>query len=111
MCVLQGTMTTNTLAQLSDEALIAETKRLATNERLATAALIRSLVELDARRLYLGQGCGTLFKYCTEVLHLSEDAAYNRVEVADAARRIPQSSICWKKARCRSRPRDDLHPI
>ena len=89
MCVLQGTMTTNTLAQLSDEALIAETKRLATNERLATAALIRSLVELDARRLYLGQGCGTLFKYCTVVLHLSEDAAYNRVEVADAARRVP----------------------
>lgn len=87
-------MTTQSFAMLSDDALIAETKRLATNERLATAALIRSLVELDARRLYIEQGCGTLFKYCTEVLHLSVDAAYNRVEVAGAARRgaSPQSS-------------------
>ena len=89
MCVLQGIISTKTLAQLSDEALIAETKRLAANERLATAALIRSLVELNARRLYLGQGCGSLFKYCTEVLHLSHDAAYNRAEVADAARSYP----------------------
>ena len=30
-----------------------------------------------------------MFKYCTEVLHLSEDAAYNRLEVAAAARRLP----------------------
>jgi hypothetical protein len=30
-------------------------KRLATTECRATAALVRSLVELDARRLYLGE--------------------------------------------------------
>ena len=76
-------------AALSDHALIAETKRLAAVERCATAILIRSLVELEARRLYLAEGCASLFKYCTDVLHLSEDAAYNRVEVADAARRLP----------------------
>ena len=74
---------------LSDQELIAETKRLAAAERVATAALIRSLMELDARRLYLGEGCASLFKYCTEVLRLSEDAAYNRMEVARTSRRIP----------------------
>ena len=78
-----------TFANLSDQELIAETKRLAAAERLATAALIRSLMELDARRLYLGEGCASLFTYCTEVLRLSEDAAYNRIEVARAARRFP----------------------
>lgn len=77
-------------ANLSDEALIAETKRLAAEERLATAALIRSLMELDSRRLYLAEGCASLFKYCTEVLHLSDDAAYNRMEVTRAARRFPE---------------------
>ena len=74
---------------LSDQELIAETKRLAAAERVATAALIRSLMELDARRLYLGEGCASLFTYCTEVLRFSEDAAYNRMEVARTARRIP----------------------
>ena len=88
--VLQGVMTTTiTFANLSDQELLAETKRLAAAERLSTVALIRSLMELDARRLYLGEGCASLFTYCTEVLQLSEDAAYNRIEVARAARRFP----------------------
>ena len=81
--------TTTSFSELSDRELVAETKRLALNESRATAALIRSLIELDARRLYLAESCGSLFKYCTEVLHLSEDAAYNRIEVAAAARRLP----------------------
>jgi hypothetical protein len=38
---------------------------------------------------YLGEGCSSLFTYCTQVLHLSEHAAYNRIETARAARRFP----------------------
>jgi hypothetical protein len=50
----------------------------------------RSLLgELDARRLYLGEGCSSLFRYCTDVLHFSEHAAYHRIEAARAARRFP----------------------
>jgi hypothetical protein len=52
-------------------------------------ALIRSLVEFDTRRLYLREGCSSLFTYCTHVLHLSEGSAYNRIETARAARRHP----------------------
>jgi hypothetical protein len=74
---------------LSDEQLLAEVQRLAATERCATAALIRSLMELDTRRLYLGAGCSSLFTYCTQVLHLAEGAAYNRIEAARAARRFP----------------------
>ena len=81
--------TTTSFAELSDRELVAETKRLALNESRATAALIRSLIEFDARRLYLAESCGSLFKYRTDVLHLSADAAYNRLEVAGAARRHP----------------------
>src|SRR5687768_3833033 len=73
----------------SDEQLLAAVKRLAATERRATAALIRSLMELDARRLYLSEGCSSLFTYCTQVLHLAEGAAYNRIEAARAARRFP----------------------
>jgi hypothetical protein len=64
-------------------------KQLAATERRATAALVRALMELDARRLYLGEGYSSLFTYCTQVLHLAEGAAYNRIEAARAARRWP----------------------
>jgi 5-methylcytosine-specific restriction endonuclease McrA len=73
----------------SDDELIAETKRLVSCERAATAALLRSLMEIDTRRLYLREGCSSLFTYCTHVLHLAEGAAYNRIEAARAARRFP----------------------
>jgi 5-methylcytosine-specific restriction endonuclease McrA len=76
-------------ALLSDAALLDEVKRLAAGERHATARLIAALGELDARRLYLGEGCSSLFSYCTQVLHLSEHAAYLRIEAARAARRWP----------------------
>jgi predicted DNA-binding ribbon-helix-helix protein len=76
-------------AELSDRELLAEVKRLAEQERVATSALIATLAELDARRLYLGEGCSSLFSYCTRVLHLSEHAAYGRIEAARAARRHP----------------------
>jgi hypothetical protein len=75
--------------RLSDGELVAEVKRLARCERHATAHLIAALAELDARRLYLGQGCSSMFTYCTQVLHLAEHAAYNRIEAARAARRFP----------------------
>jgi hypothetical protein len=83
------TNTLSPLAQLSDHELLVEVRRLSECERHATAHLIASLAELDARRLYLGQGCSSLFTYCTQVLRLSEHAAYGRIEAARAARRFP----------------------
>ncbi len=64
-------------------------QRLSCLEQQATACLIAALAELDARRLYLAEGCSSLFTYCTEVLHLSEHAAYLRIEAARAARKWP----------------------
>jgi hypothetical protein len=74
---------------LTDRELIVEVKRLAVAERHETAALIAVLAEIDARRLYLGERCSSLFTYCTEVLHLSEHAAYGRIEAARTSRRFP----------------------
>ena len=89
--MLQRGMTNpaNTAIHLSDVALIEEVKAAATRERGATARLVALLAELDARRLYLGEGCSSLFTYCTHVLRLSEHAAYGRIEAARAARRFP----------------------
>jgi hypothetical protein len=77
-------------SHLSDGALIAEVARCARDERHATAQLVAHLAEFDARRLYLGAGKTSLFAYCRDVLGLSDDAAYNRVEAARASRLFPQ---------------------
>ena len=76
-------------ARLSDTELVAEVTRLARCEREATALLVAHLAELDARRLYLSAGFSSLFTYCREVLGLSEQSTYNRIEAARAARRFP----------------------
>ena len=53
---------------LNNDELLREVKALARRERIATARLIASLAELDARRLYLGEGFPSMFAYCTQVL-------------------------------------------
>jgi hypothetical protein len=74
---------------LTDRERLAEVARLAQHERQSTAELIASLVEVDSRRLYLGEGCSSLFTYCTQFLRLSEGAAYGRIQAARAAARFP----------------------
>lgn len=74
---------------LSDRELLDATARVAAAERRTTVELLTLLAEVDARRLYLGEGCSSPFTYCTQVLHLSEHAAYHRIEGARAARQFP----------------------
>ena len=88
--MLRMRMTIAIPSHLTDGALIAEVTRCARDERHATAQLIAHLAELDARRLYLSEGKSSLFTYCRDVLGLSADAAYNRVEAARACRLFPR---------------------
>ena len=76
-------------SDLSDRDLLAEVERAVSCEREANARLIALLMELDSRKLYAGQGYASLFTYCIQVLHLSEHAAYLRIEAARVARRFP----------------------
>jgi hypothetical protein len=82
-------MTITYACSLTDSQLLTEIPRLAHGEREATVALIAHLAEFDARRLFEGEGFSSTFKYCVEVLRLSEDAAFNRIQAAQAARRFP----------------------
>jgi hypothetical protein len=82
-------MPPTSLATLSDHELLAETTRLAAAERHTTAQLIALLAELDARELHLSEGYSSLFAYCTQALHLSESAAYDRIMAARASRQFP----------------------
>src|SRR2546428_6503615 len=86
-------MTTNIRATAlapSDRDLLGRIGRLADTEREATAELVAHLAALELRRsLLAAQGFGSLFAYCTQALHLSEDAACNRIYAARACRSFP----------------------
>ena len=78
-----------TAARLSDDALLARLSVVAGRERDATVELVALLTEFLARKKRRGEGWGSVYVYCRDVLHLSEDAAYNRVAAARAVRRFP----------------------
>jgi hypothetical protein len=87
--VLQQAMKITIPEHLSNDELLAGLQHLAASERRGTAQLVAHLVELETRGLHLKAAFTSLFAYCCEALHLSEDAAYNRIEAARAARRFP----------------------
>lgn len=78
------------LTALTDPELVEAICRAAARERQATADVLRMIIEFDRRQLYLAEGYPSLYAYCTKVLHYSEYAAFNRIEVARAAARWPQ---------------------
>src|SRR3954471_5910541 len=82
-------MTSMNLSRLTDDELTAELIQLAGRERQASVALVLHLAEFDSRRLFEPAGFPSLFQYCRTVLHLSEDAVYNRIRAARGVRRFP----------------------
>ena len=78
------------LTNLSDTDLLTRMPALVLAERAAAADVLEHLVEIDVRRLYLDQACGSLNAYCIERLGYSEDAAFKRVRVVRTAHSVPR---------------------
>ena len=74
---------------LSDDALLDALARLDGEQKQRLAVLLSHLAEVDARGLYAERGFSSLHRYCTDVLNMSDDEAYNRIRVARAGRRFP----------------------
>jgi hypothetical protein len=74
---------------LSDPALLHRLHQLVARERAATAVLLDHLAEVDQRKLFLPAAYESMFAYCVGELHLSEDAAYKRIQASRAAARFP----------------------
>src|SRR5438045_818715 len=76
-------------SHLTDDELLLEVSLRAGAERSATADLVAHLMEFERRGLHLAAGFPSLIAYCMEALHLSEDAAFNRIEATRLAERFP----------------------
>src|SRR5262245_60211206 len=78
------------LAGLPSDQLLARVRELVRQGNGLEADLLAHLGEVDARRLYLDEGCSSMFVYCQRVLHFAEGVAYKRIQAARAARRFPE---------------------
>jgi hypothetical protein len=81
--------TLETVALLSDPDLLAGTHELVDHSLCTEADLLVYLSEIDERKLYADRAFPSMFAFCVGELRFSEDAAYSRILVARAARRLP----------------------
>jgi len=77
------------VATLSGPELLAATRKLVHNACGLEAKLLVYLGEIDERRLYLEYAFPSMFAFCIGELGFSEGAAYSRITIARAARRLP----------------------
>jgi hypothetical protein len=74
---------------VDDAELTRRLRALASNERAAMADFVVHLAEFDQRRLYLQEGCSSLYTWLTDRLRLSNASAYRRVTAARLQQRMP----------------------
>jgi hypothetical protein len=68
-------------------------------EKSRIAEGIALIAVIDHRKDYLGAGYASMFSYCTGRLHMSEDKAVRRIEVARLALRVPEVLDCLADGR------------
>src|SRR5690348_9392710 len=77
------------LASLCNEDLLSATREILRRGCVVEADLLVHLAEIEERRLHLEMACPSIFAFCVMKLGFSEDATYNRLGVARAARQLP----------------------
>jgi 5-methylcytosine-specific restriction endonuclease McrA len=75
--------------RLSSSALVSKLEAAVASERCSTVEVIALLAEFGARKLFRASGYSTLYRYCLGKLHMSEDAAYKRMQAARVVRAFP----------------------
>jgi 5-methylcytosine-specific restriction endonuclease McrA len=77
------------LAQLSDDELLASTRRLVGKSNQLLAALLVHLAEVEVRGVHRARSCASLYTYCIYELRFSEDAAARRSAAARFVKQFP----------------------
>ena len=72
--------TWSTVAALPDHLLLAQTRQLARHEQALQILVLDHLREIEARRLHLTRGYGSLFDYVVHELGYTAAAAWRRIK-------------------------------
>src|SRR5262245_13827966 len=77
------------LAHVSNDELLAHTRRLVGKSNQLLAELLRHLAEIEVRGAHRSRRCASLYTYCIYELRFSEDAAARRSAAARFVREFP----------------------
>ena len=80
---------TGSLANLSERQLLTRFGDLVRRDRRHTAQLLAALAEIDERKLWAKHACPSMFAFCVERFHMSEQVTAKRIWAARTARRFP----------------------
>ncbi len=75
--------------RLADRPLLEGLARVIARERAALVDVLAYIGEVERRRLYVAEGYPSMYLYCVQHLHLSEQAALKRIRAARLVRRFP----------------------
>ncbi|MDZ4677898.1 MAG: HNH endonuclease [Oligoflexia bacterium] len=78
------------LKLLSDETLLRNTKNLVRDEREMLSNILLHLKEIQRRRLFSKEKCGSMYEYAMKELLYTEDQAYRRVQAMELLKEIPE---------------------
>lgn len=70
------------LKQMSDKCLLDGALEAVNVEKISTSRVLEFLVEIDSRRLWLGEGYSSLHDFCVRYLNYSEGEAGRRIQAA-----------------------------
>src|SRR5688572_11722267 len=79
----------NPLAQLSEHQLLNHFEALVARDRRTTAQLLVAIAEIDERKLWARHAFPSMFAFCVERFHMSEQVTAKRLWAARTARRFP----------------------
>lgn len=78
------------LNHLTDSSLLKDTLKLVIQEREILTKVLWHLREIDRRKLFTEERCGSLFEYCVKVLKYSESQASRRVSASRLLQDVPE---------------------
>lgn len=78
------------LYTLSDDSLISNTKRLVSEERRVSLAVLHHPREIDRRKLFARFSCSSLYEYVTQELGYAEASAHRRIQSARLLSECPE---------------------
>src|SRR6187399_3508888 len=78
-----------TLTHLSEHELLEHFENLVARYRRTTARLLVAIAEIDERKLWATQACPSMFAFCVERFHMSEQVTAKRIWAARTVRRFP----------------------
>jgi hypothetical protein len=77
------------VAKLSEQDLLHYFTDLVARDRGTTAELLAAIAEIDERKLWAAHACSSMFTFCMERFHMSEQVTVKRLWAARTARRFP----------------------